>query len=329
MRTRSILATVALGVGLVGVAAPASQAAFTTRCVGEGGAVTIPGDLVVPAGRSCVLDGTVIKGNVRVQADADLIITNGRVDGSVTVNNNAYFDAATTKVGGAVNARESFGNLLDDTGIAGSLTTTNTTDDVGFVIATDTTVGERVRAVGGSLDLTSSTVGAQVQGIGAEYTDLVDTVVEGALRVDDNTLGSVVCDSEVYGRASLSGNSTGVQLGGTQADGGLRDCTSANYFGGNVTVNDTEGGVWAVDNIIRGNLAGTGNDPAPVGEGNRVRGELRGQFADLQAPGAAAQRSTMRSQAATAQRADEQQGAAKERKQQATAKADKAGKANL
>lgn len=326
MRTRSIIATAALGLGLVGVAAPGSQAAFTTRCVGEGGAVTVPGDLVVPAGQSCVLDGTRVEGNVRVQADADLLVTNGKIAGNVVVAKNAYFDATRTKIDGAVNARESFGNLLTASTVQGAVTTVNQEDDFGFVIATDSTLGSRIRATGGAIDLSSSTVAAQVQGLGAEYTDLEDTVVEGAVRVDNNPLGSAVCDSEVYGNALFTGNKVGVQLGGTQTDGGLRNCSSANYFGGNVTVNDTSDGVWVVGNIVRGNLAGTGNDPAPVGKDNRVRGNLRGQFADLAEPAGA--RMSARS-AAPAERDAELRNAAEKRQGSAEKKADKAGRARL
>src|SRR5690606_27126422 len=77
--------------------------------------------------------------------------------------------------------------------------------------------------------------------------------------------------------ATFTGNSFGVQLG---AGGDLGVCDQGpSVWGGNVTVSDTDGPVKVVDNIIRGNLAGTGNATVTA-SGNRVRGELQGQFAE-------------------------------------------------
>lgn len=322
-KTTSMAAVGLVTIGMIGLTAPSSTAAFTTRCVGVGGAVTIPGDLVVPAGQSCTLEGTTVQGTVRVQADADLVMTGATVTGDVVVRGNGYLEADDTQIGGAVTARESFGSRLTDSSVGGAVTTINNTEDFGFLIADGSTLGERVRATGGALDLVSSTVAAQVLGLQAEYTDLHDTVVEGVLRVEGNRLGTVVCDSEVYGAAQLRDNLTGVQLGGDRADGGLGDCVGSSYFGSNVNINANGGGVQVVDNIIRGNLSGTGNDPAPVGHGNRVRGAQQGQFAEL-APAASrmtAQRSV------EADRGEELREVAQQRAEQAEQQAEDAGAA--
>lgn len=283
-KSMSIAAAGLLAVTTIGLTATSSSAAFTTRCVGVGGAVTIPGDLVVPAGQSCTLNGTTVTGNVRVQADADLIMNGASVGGNVVVRQNAYLEAEGATVGGAVNATESFGNWIVGSTIGDRATSINNTQDLGFLLLEDTTVGERVRVTGGALDLVSSTVGAQVLGLQADYTDLYDTVVEGNLRIEGNEFGTAICDSEVYGVAQLRDNGVGVQLGGGTAAGAMADCDGSNYFGANVNINDNVGGVWVIDNIIRNNLTGTGNDPAPVGEDNRVRGVVRGQFAEMAPP---------------------------------------------
>jgi hypothetical protein len=56
------------------------------------------------------------------------------------------------------------------------------------------------------------------------------------------------------------------------------------------------------DNVIRGNLACTGNNPAPVGTSTRIRGQATGQCA---APGdAAASRAAANGNAADARSAD-------------------------
>lgn len=289
MKKLSLVAALAMGVASVGLVAPSANAAFTTTCIGEGGAVTIPGDLVVPAGRSCSLDGTVVQGNVRVAKDADLVVVNGKVQGNVVVNENAFLDAKDTEFSGTFAARESFGSLLTNATVTGAVSTISNTTDEGFLIISDSTLGAQVRATGGSLDLMSSSVATNVLGLDAEYTDLHDSVVGGRLQVDNNALGGVVCASEVYGDATYSGNQDAVQLGGTRANGGASECVGSNFFNKNVSINGTKGGVQVVGNIIRGNLSGTENDPAPIGSGNRVRGTVSGQFTTLGTPGAALQ----------------------------------------
>lgn len=141
-----------------------------------------------------------------------------------------------------------------------------------------------------------------------------------------------MCASEVLGNAVWTSNAT-VQLG----DGDLSDaCDQVNYFGGDVTINHNTGGVEVNGNIIRGNLTGTGNDPAPVGDHNRVRGSRGGQFANL-APAPQAARSQARSQMQARPQArsaapDQVQATltqAKQRKTAATAAAEQAGPAEL
>lgn len=328
MKKMSIIAACALGVTTVGLTATVGNAAFTTRCVGVGGAVTIPGDLVVPAGESCVLDGTIVTGNVRVQRDADLVVTGGEFQGNVNVAANGYLDATETSIAGTVAARESFGNLLTDSSVGGAVSAINEGGDYyGFLIVEGTALGAQVRATGASLDLQSATVATNVVGLGSDYADVHDTVVDGNVRVENNVYGSVVCDSEVYGNANFTTNSTGVQLGGSVGGGGIANCDGSNYFGGNVNVNGNEGGVWVIDNIIRGNLAGTGNDPAPVGQDNRVRGELRGQFADLQPASALSSARGSLSAQAVEPRVEQHREAAQERLDVAEEEAQAAGKA--
>lgn len=323
MKKTSIIAALALGLTTVGLTATAGNAAFVTRCVGQGGAVTIPGDLVVPAGQTCWLDGTTVQGNVRVAQGADLIVLNGTFNGQVNVQRDAYFDASGTTVGGAVVARESFGNLVSESIVGGAVSSISNEAEFGFLIVRDSSLGAQVRATGASLDLESSGVATNVVALQADYADIHDTVIEGNLRVEGNPGGSVVCDSEVYGNVNLSGNSTAVQIGGDRGDGGLVDCEGSNYFGTNVNVNNNQGGVWMYGNIVRGNLAGNGNDPAPVGDGNRVRGESRGQFATM----ATASMSMSMSKAAETDRLEEHLQAAKDRLARAEQKAEAAGSA--
>lgn len=92
-------AVLAMGVG---IASPPAHAEPLTKCIGEAGDVTVPGDVVVPKGRSCELDGTTIKGDVRVARNANLVLSDVSIDGDLKVGENAYADADASTVAGKV-----------------------------------------------------------------------------------------------------------------------------------------------------------------------------------------------------------------------------------
>ncbi|WP_152365112.1 hypothetical protein [Microlunatus speluncae] len=289
MKTRTILALASLaGVALAGAATTQASADLVTRCIGTGGAVTVPGDLVVPAGKSCVLEGTIVEGKVTVQAGADLVVTDGTFKGAVIVAENGYLDAYNTAVTGKVTSRGGYGATFGGGSSLGAGYAGQAPADasvVPFAYFEDTSVTKNVQSVSGELYLGGSKVAGSVTGDGTVYTDVINSTLTGALTVKGSVDGSVVCASEVDGNAAFDGNGT-VQVGG----GGLiDDCDDVNYFGGNVLIANNNGGVAVNGNIIRGNLGGEGNDPAPTGADNRVRGTLSGQFVDLQ-PAAAARR---------------------------------------
>ncbi|TXI18887.1 MAG: hypothetical protein E6Q62_05560 [Nitrosomonas sp.] len=60
-----------------------------SRCTRTIGAVTIDGNVIVPAGRSCTLNGTRVKGNVELRDKAQVLIQNG-----ATVIGNVQTDGA-------------------------------------------------------------------------------------------------------------------------------------------------------------------------------------------------------------------------------------------
>lgn len=297
-------AGVAAGVTALTLAltAPAS-ADLTTRCVGEGGAVTVPGDLVVPAGRTCSLEGTVVEGNVRVGRDADLIVVDGTFRGNVRVLANAYLDATDTDVAGRVVARDAYGTYLDGTSLGDHLINRLDADSEypGFVLAADVTAAADLRVLGGELFVEDSDVAGGVIARGSLYADLYRTFVDGGLRSVRNELGSVVCDVAIQGDSRITGNSFGVQLGG---DGPLDECTAGSYWGGTVEVLNNSDGVAIDDNIVNGDLVLNNNDPiALLGDGNLVRGDVIGDFGSLDdAPAAALAAPNAR--AATPQAAD-------------------------
>lgn len=323
MKLRTALAASALlaSGGTVALAAPAN-ADLVTRCVGEGGSVTVPGDLVVPAGKTCWLDGTTVEGTVRVQAGADLIVTGGTFKGSVVVNENAYFDATDTTIAGTVRTNNAFGSYLDGSQVGGAVNA-RADDDTsydGFVYVVGSEVTGKIDArVPGEVLLDGATVGGAVVSEGTRYTDIYNSTLDRALTVSNNPDGAVFCESEVYGAASYSGNAYVLQLG---ADGPITGCEGASYWGKDLDVSNNTATIVVSNNIIRGNLSGEGNDPAPTGENNRVRGTVSGQFVDLPAPAAL--------RASVAQdRAAELAAKVAERRAGAQAEAEAAGDAKL
>lgn len=245
-----------------------------TRCTGTAGPVTVPGDLVVPAGQTCFLQGTVIQGDVDVRAGASLVADDGaRLEADVLVRADAYVEVIDGTVLGQTNLRQAFGAYAEGSSLA-AVDVRNS----GFFYTLGVTQSDYT-AVNSETSLESSWVAGDVTTRGGLLTDVHDSVVEGRLTVREAELGSLLCASEFDDRAVVRDSGGVVQVGG-----GVYDGCDGNVFADALTLqgNVTDEGTHVADNVIRGTLACTGNDPAPVGEGNRVRGQATGQCADLQ-----------------------------------------------
>jgi hypothetical protein len=323
MKARSVL-TVALAVAgtTLGVVTPAS-AGLTTFCEGDAGAVTVPGDLRVAATKSCVLDGTTVTGTVTVEPGANLVVTNGNFQKEVVLQDDSYFDARGTTFGSTVTATDAYGFFLAGTRSGTVKVAPNAHPDrATYSYFNGATVNGDIATTKAEVYAESTNVSGNVTGTGVSYLDIVNSVVSKDFSVSGAPLGSVFCANEVYGNASYTGNPGTLQVG---SDGPIAACAQASFFNGNVTIANNTGGVTLGNTIIRGNLDGTGNDPAPTGSGNRVRGTTGGQFVNL-APALAA-----RGVAAKSAAPQQRDGASKleERKAQAVAAADAHGPADL
>ncbi len=270
----TVAAVAAMTLALAGTA----SADLTTRCDGEGGAVTIPTDLIVPAGKTCLLTGTVIQGDVRVGAGADLIAEDVTIEGAVRVNGNAYFETFDTSVSGQVTMRGAFGSYLTTSDLGSDVNARpgGGYDSAGFVLAEEVDSMGRVVVDTGELLLETSDVAGDVIVRDSLYADVYDTFIDGELRSLRNEQGSVVCSSVIQGEARFVDNMLSVQLGG---DGPLVECDGSSYWGSDVRVIGTTGGVFLDDNIANGDVILRNNDPiAQIGTGNMVRGDVIGDF---------------------------------------------------
>lgn len=321
-RSVTLLSAAALAAAGIAATAGSASAALTTRCDGEASSVTVPGDLVVAKGKSCVLTDVTIEGEVRVQAGADLLITDSSVDGRVVVRGDGYFDASTSEIAGNVVSNGGYGVYLDESAVDGNYNGRAAEGASPFLYSYDSSITGRVNVAQGLVHLSGNTIGGNVTSENSEFTDILDSTVAGNLTVTGATEGTTFCAGELDGDATLTGNA-GVQLG----SGGQKiTCEGATYFGGDVTASDNTDGVDVTDTIIRGDLTGEGNDPAPTGSENRVRGELGGQFVDLQP---AAQQRALMTQSAPADNAEELDTQRQERRAEAEKAAEQAGPANL
>lgn len=283
----ALVASAALAASSVFVAVQPASAAVTTYCRdGVVGAVTIPGDLIVRRDSSCVLQGTTVQGNVRARAGSDLLLEDVTVGGELVVVNNAYADVlAGSSITGQVTGRDAFGIFIEDSTVGGPVqqTSPNDTDFEPFVYLFGSDVTGALTSTAGEVLIESSQVEGEVSNRDGEYTDVIDSVLDAGLIVVDNAFGSVVCESEIYGDSTFSENKGTLQIGGSGEAG---PCDGASFWGGNVTFTDNTAGDSGFDisnNIVTGDLTGSGNDPLPTGAGNRVRGEVTLPFADAEA----------------------------------------------
>ncbi|GAB3536938.1 hypothetical protein GCM10027403_19440 [Arthrobacter tecti] len=271
-----LTAAVALGATSMLFAPPAS-AALTTRCVGEAGAVTVPGDLVVPKDQSCNLTGTTITGNVRVAPGADLVAEDVTIEGQLSGAIDAYVEVIGGTVNGQVVLNGAFGAYLDGT-TAGDRVLTRPSGDVtvgGFVYTANASIAGDLISRSGELFIETTDVIGSVDSRDSAYTDLHQSWVDGALRVQGTSFGSVICGTSVAGEAVFADNTDMLQIG---ADGPLDECTSGNYWGSNFSATGNTGGIVMDNNIVRGSVALTGNNPIAQLGMNNVRGEVTGEF---------------------------------------------------
>lgn len=274
-----LTATVAVGAGSMFWAVPAT-ADLTTRCVGEAGAVTVPGDLIVPRDTSCTLDGTTVLGDVRVAQGADLVAENAVIEGQLSGAVNAYIEMVGGTVGGQVVLSGAYGAYLESTEAADRVLTRpgGGSEVGGFIYTSGAGIAGDVISRSGELFIEGSDVAGSIDSRGSAYTDVHETFIDGSLVVRGNQLGSVVCGSVVAGEALFADNTDTVQIG---ADGPVTDCATGSYWGSNITVAGNTGGVVVDNNIVNGAVTLRGNTPiTQLGQGNMIRGEVTGEFQD-------------------------------------------------
>ena len=195
-----------------------------------------------------------VPGGVVVPAGEVCELAGTRVLGSVRVGTGAALFAEGFDLSGNLDVRGDADVSLDRGAIAGSVKATRPGSAV---------FAERL------------TVAGTLEASRADILDLRDSVVDGDFYVRDTQEGSLFCGNSLNGNSEFTGNLGQLTVG---AGDGFCD---GNRLGGNVKVAGNRGFTEIGDNEVRGDLTCFGNDPPPVGGGNRVQGNREGQCAAL------------------------------------------------
>lgn len=118
-RTISAVAALGLAVGTVVAFAP-SAAAEERACRGSIGAVTLD-NVRVPAGATCTLTGTVLKGTLKVEKGATLNATRVRVNGNVQAEEHRFVTLRSSTVGGSIQLKQGGGTTLRSNRVKGDV----------------------------------------------------------------------------------------------------------------------------------------------------------------------------------------------------------------
>jgi hypothetical protein len=297
---RRLLASMLAAAGLV-LGVPATAAAEDTPCTGVLGPVVVD-NLFVPSGEFCVLEGTQVRGSVRVEEFASLFGDAANIRGNLLEERFAFVVVDEFQIGGSVLLNAAFAHLHMRGGSVGD-----------SVMATRDSSFSSVRgAIGGNvqcgdcefLDLDSATAGGNVQIAGGGGGVFRDNRIAGDLavaRASFDAFAQFLLRNEIGGDLRLENSSGPMLLDGNQVRGDLqvfgntprgRECDflegicvtglriARNTSGGNGQVWKNTGPTEISQNAIADSLQCRENDPQPVGGGNVAR-KKEGQCAVL------------------------------------------------
>ncbi len=246
----------ALGaVALTAVGVPAAQAA-DTECVTDLGGQAVTGNLVVPAGQTCVLGGAT-------------------VDGSVVVEEDGWLDATSATITGDVIATDAYGVLIDGTSVGGDISAYSAGTRVGFLYLLDLRVGGSVAAGGIDVEISGSQIAGGVQTQAATYVDLLRTSVTGDVSLADSDYGVSLGGAVVGGSVSVTGSSRDVLIGAT-TDGAAD--TWGNTVGGDLVLSGNTANLRVAGTTVLGAIRLAGNDPVAAFGPGTVAGQVDGDY---------------------------------------------------
>lgn len=169
----------------------ASSNTVASRCNGVLAAVTVD-DVYVPTGASCSLNGTRVRGSVKVAFDGTLIANAARIDGNIQAEDaRSVTTGSGTTVNGDVQVKRRAVAHIENTTIGGNL---------------------QIEEVGASLVSTDSRITGDVQVTKADRAELTRLTVNGDVQFFENS-GAIRSDAAVVGgNMQIEKNRGGVML---------------------------------------------------------------------------------------------------------------------
>jgi hypothetical protein len=234
--------TATLAFGIMLAALPAARAAETTCTTVMTG--TVNGNLVVPAGTQCSLNGATVTGNVTVGKGAQLLIFAGTIYGNIQAHqcNSVFLTSFGTaiSVGGNLQIQNCTGtgdNGYSDSGLPGTI------------------------EIDGNFQCQNNTAPCLAEG---------GTVLNN-VQVNDNTGPAFIENAMIHGNLQVSGNDGGSTNPGAVVTG---DAVMGNA---QVNRNSGTGNVAIANNVVHGNLQCASNTPGVIVGNNTVSGHTQGQ----------------------------------------------------
>ena len=155
----------------------------------------------------------------------NLHIVGGEIEGEVTVEPDGYFDSSDSSLAGEVTNKGSYGTYLENsTGEGLNAVPVEDVDNEGFVYVIDSSISSVTAEVGG-VYVSGSRISQGAESDGAEYTDIVDSVLRGDLTVNGSRSGGILCDSEVLGAVSYTDGAGPVAVGAGDQPRQIRPAT--------------------------------------------------------------------------------------------------------
>lgn len=109
------------GVGTSGNGGTTPSATRASACNGTLGAITVE-QVSVPAGATCTLDGTRVRGDVKVARDGSVIAIGARIDGNLQLEEGGTsLVAANTRIGGDLQVKQAASASIATTFVRGNL----------------------------------------------------------------------------------------------------------------------------------------------------------------------------------------------------------------
>ena len=288
MKHSRTLAVLLLGVALWGL--PATSRAADTTCTGSLGPVLVD-KVIVPSGTDCVLEGTQVRGDVVVKAQAGLFADRANIGGNLTTEPTAsvYLDSARVRGNVQLQRESAFGSLFAELG--------NNVVCKGCILSSInlTTIANDVRCDGCRFqDVIATSIGGNLVIKGeSEGSFMTGNHVEGNVEIAESSAVGYAFELEhnvIDGNLKLAKNVGLIRIAANRVGGDLQvlENTSPdmliahNQVSGNVQLAKSVGPSEVVGNTIGKTLNCTDNQPRPVSVDN-VAQRLDGQCA---APGA-------------------------------------------